>query len=194
MSVPDPQTLARLLRSTLNGDARYRRFVRLLDSPHSDGMILFWQSKALDDLEAREGVVLTRRAEDLRTLLPPLPEPLVLEAQEVPEWIRIESLGGASPVQGEGTAGAWRWYFHSRHSSWSLSAVLGSQVDPADVYANADGAFYTEHDYGDFPFDASYMALGEARYLIVRELTRLKASHGLGEILSASPQKPGMLV
>jgi hypothetical protein len=177
-SATDPETLASLLRVTLGGDRRYRKFVRQLEAPRSDGLVLFWQSAVLDELEAKRGMVLPRRAEELRALLPPLSRACVLEVGAVPEWLHIEELGGVSPVQGHGTAGAWRWYFRARHESWSLGAVLGHDADPVDVLAESAGAFFAEGEYGELSEDASYMPLGEARYLIVEALAKLMLSRG----------------
>ena len=180
-SLPNPEGLAALLRALLGGDRAYRKLVVQLDEPRSDGLVHYWQNIRLDALETRLGVTLPRRAEELRALLPELPRSTEMQADAVPEWIRIESLGGASPVQGSGTAGAWRWYFRARHNSWSLSAVCGSQEEPDDVISDSDTSFYAEDEYGDLPEEASDMPLAEARFLIVQELTRLKTSRGLGD-------------
>lgn len=181
MPVTDSETAARLLRAILGSDARYRKFVKQLDGPRSDGLVQFWQSAVLDVLEAQHGLALSRRADELRALLPPLPEPPRLAASGVPGWLQIDELFGSAPVQGGGRAGAWRWYFRARHNHWSLGAVLGEDEDPVDVGGDSDSSFYAEQEYGELADEASYMSHDEARFLIVRELTRLRESRGLGE-------------
>jgi hypothetical protein len=170
---------ARVLRDVLGGNHRYRKFVRQLASPRTDGLVHFWQSAVLDTIEAKRGLALPRRADELRSLLPPLPEPPRLDARDVPTWVCIDEIGGSCPVQAYGTAGSWRWYFRARHNDWTLGAVCGLDGDPVDACADSDTAFYAEDEYGDMADDASYMDLDEARFFIVRELTRLKESRGL---------------
>ena len=172
-----------ILRRELGDERRYRKFMKLLASPRPDGVLHFWQSAVLDSIEAKHGLVLPRRAEELRPLLPASPEPPQLEAADVPSWIHIEQLGGSCPVQGCGRAGSWCWYFRARHNAWSLGAVVAgnSNRDPADVGDDSETTFYAEAEWGDFAEDAGYMDLGDARFLIVRELTRLKETRGLDE-------------
>jgi hypothetical protein len=168
-----------MLRTFLGGDRRYRKFVKQLASPRSDGLLHFWQSAVLDRLQAELGLVLPRRASKLRALLPALAEPARLGAGAVPNWICIDEIGGPAPVQAYGSAGSWRWYFRARHNSWSLGAVLGQAEDPVAVGGNSDTTFYAEEEYGDLTDEASYMDLDEARFLIVRELLRLKETRDL---------------
>jgi hypothetical protein len=179
LSPADSGEIAEVLRAVLGGDHRYRKFVRQLAAPRPDGLLHFWQSAILDTLEAKRGLVLPRRADELRALLPPLPEPPRLEASAVPTWLSIDEIVGSAPVQASGRAGDWRWYFRARHNSWSLGAVFGSAGAPIDVDADSSNTFYAEDEYGDLPEDASYMDLDEVRFLIVRELTRLRDSRGL---------------
>jgi hypothetical protein len=179
VSAVDSAMVANVLRDALGSDQRYRKFVKMLASPRTDGLLHFWQSAALDTLEATRGLVLPRRAPELRALLPPLPDPPRLDASDVPTWIRIAEIGGSAPVQAYGSAGSWRWYFRARHNDWSLGAVRGHAGDPVGVSADSDVTFYAEDEYGDEAEDASYMDLDEARFFIVRELTRLKESRGL---------------
>lgn len=174
-----PDELASHLRVVLGGDRGYRKFVRQLTAPRSDGLVQRWQSVILDILGAKHGLVLPRRAEELCALLPPLPAPR-LDAAGVPDWVRIDELGGMTPLQAWGTAGAWRWYFRARHNSWILGAVLGDGGDPVAVDADSANTFYAEDDYGDSPDEP--MDLDEARFLIVRELTRLRELRGLGDL------------
>jgi hypothetical protein len=172
------EQIVSVLRAVLGSDHRYRKFVRELAAPHADGLLHFWQSAILDALEASHGLVLPRRADELRALLPPLPEPPRLSAAAVPSWIRIDDIGGSAPVQASGRAGSWRWFFHARHNHWSLGAVRGEDGDPVSVGSDSDHTFYVEDEYGDLTDDASYMDLDEARFLIVRELTRLTEPRG----------------
>jgi hypothetical protein len=171
---PDPSKLAALLQTVIGDELRYRRFVRRLEEHRTDGEFLFWQVQILDGLEKTHGLALPRNASELLALLPVPPRPESLEAHEVPHWIRIEALGGQAPVQGDGTMGDWRWYFRARGEHWSLSAELGPDADPVMVFDNSDTTFYVEAAYGDFEFDASYMPLGEVRFVLVRELTHLR--------------------
>ena len=53
--------------------------------------------------------------------------------------------------------------------------------DPVDVGDDSDSTFYAEREHGELADEASYMSHDEARFVIVRELTRLKESRGLGE-------------
>ncbi len=175
----DSDEIARALRAALGGERRYRKFVKALAEPRADGLLHFWQGALLDALEAKSGLVLPRRAADLRALLPPLSEPPRLDASAVPTWVTIDEMGGSAPVQACGRAGSWRWYFRARHNAWSLGAVLGESGYVDGVCADSETTFFAEAEYGDVVYDASYMDLDEARFLIVRELTRLKTSRGL---------------
>ena len=179
MSAVDSEEIANVLRDFLGDHHRYRKFVKQLASPRTDGLLHFWQRVVLDTVEAKRGLVLPRRADELLALLPPLPEPPRLDAPGVPTWVCIDDIGGSCPVQAYGTAGSWRWYFRARHNDWSLGAVRGKAGDPVTVNANSDSTFYAEGEYGEMAEDASYMDLDEARFFIVRELTRLKQSRGL---------------
>jgi hypothetical protein len=178
VSPVEAEQIATTLRAVLGSDHRYRRFVRELAAPRADGLLHFWQSAILDALEASRGLVLPRRADELRALLPPLPEPPRLSAAVVPSWIRIDEIGGSAPVQASGRAGSWRWFFRARHNDWSLGAIRGDDGDSVSVSSSSDNTFYVEDQYGDLTEDASYMDLDEARFLIVRELTRLAESRG----------------
>jgi hypothetical protein len=132
------RVVASALRAILGGEHRYRKFVKQLAAPRGDGLLHFWQSAILDALEAKRGLVLPRRADELRALLPPLPEPPRLEASAVPAWVCIDEMGGSAPVQASGRAGSWRWYFRARHNTWSLGAILGNGGDPVDVSADSE--------------------------------------------------------
>lgn len=179
MPTENSEEVAGALRDVLGGEHRYRKFVRQLASPRTDGLVHFWQSAILDTLEAHRGLALPRHADALRALLPPLSEPPRLETRDVPTWICIHEIGGSCPVQAHGTAGSWRSYFRARHNDWSLCAVRGHAEDPQAVCANSGTTFYAEDEYGDTAEDAGYMDLDEARFFSVRELTRLKESRGL---------------
>jgi hypothetical protein len=95
-------------------------------------------------------------------------------SEDVPGWLSIESIEGTCPVQAWGKCGAWSWYFRARWDRWSLGAALGA-MDPVDVGASSDDTFHHEERYGDGPYDAGYMSVDEARWVIVRELSRLRA-------------------
>lgn len=176
MTPVDSEALASILRSALGDERRYRRFVAQLSNPRSDGLIMFWQSKVLDELERGNGLILPRNAAELATLLPPLPPQPGLTESQVPPWLHVEELWGACPVQGAGTLGEWRWYFRARHDEWSIAASRNAEHDPVDVFGNSPDTFYAEEPYGDRAHDASYMPLDEARFYIVRELSRLRDS------------------
>lgn len=103
-----------------------------------------------------------------------MPPPVLTEA-EVPEWLTIDMLDGQCPVQGEGTMGAWQWYFRARWESWSIGATNDGS-DPVCVSINSEHVFSHEEDYAfsQSPYDAGYMPIETARYYIVRELSRLR--------------------
>lgn len=175
MSPVAKNMLIAMLRGYL-GEPQFRQFVldvrELGDGPNLHPS----QAKVLDDLEhacrrqiSRTPAVL---AELLRDAIPP---PDVLAEADVPEWIQIDltSFGGLCPVQGWGTCEGWSWYFRARWEHWRLAASDGS-VDPVDVFSSSDSTFYHEEPYGTSDSAAGYMPLDEARYFIVRELTRLQ--------------------
>lgn len=87
----------------------------------------------------------------------------------------IEHLGGGCPVQAWGTCEGAKWYFRARWAMWSISVAEGD-MDPVGLDAESGGAFYYEEDYGDGPYSAGSMPEDEARYFIVRELSRFRAS------------------
>jgi hypothetical protein len=172
--LPTPDDLSAILRAEL-GERRYVRFVRQLHRARTDGLVAFWQSRVLDKLEASRALVLPRYASSLAELLPALAtNPIVTEA-DVPAWITVEWLEYGAPTQGWGSAGRWKWYFRSRHEEWSIGAERDATTRPVGVFENGPDSFFTSEDYGFESFEASYMPLDEARYFIVRELTRLRA-------------------
>lgn len=71
--------------------------------------------------------------------------------------IKIETLGGNCPVQGEGQIDAKPFYFRARGNRWTLS--IGG-----DPVGNPD--WFYEEPYGDTPFAAGWMSLEEAREFI----------------------------
>jgi hypothetical protein len=174
MSDLDPELISDELRRFL-GEARLRRFVAALAHPTSDGTVHAWQREILQDLEKARGVSLPTHATELAALVSSIPPPETLGAHEIPGWMSIEDLGGLCPVQGWGTVDDWRWYFRARGEAWSIGAC-GGHGDPEDVEENSATTFYVEEHYGAGPFDAGYMITGEARFFIVRELTRLRAA------------------
>ena len=93
---------------------------------------------------------------------------------EVPDWIHIDSLAGMGPVLGSGTCLGWKWEFRARHEHW---AVWAAPAHWPNLYGPCP--FEYEERYGAGPSDASVMSFEEARYFIVRELTRLAREHGL---------------
>lgn len=154
------------------GDDRFSRFVYALRGGHDD-RIYFWQDEVLDRLEAEAGIALPRSPEALRPIfLPLVPVPETLPEIEVPDWISIDSLSGVAPVQGEGRADDAAWYFRARWGGWSIALSQDPQPNPVDVSTTTETTFYHEELYGDRRYDASYMPLDEARYFIVRELSR----------------------
>jgi hypothetical protein len=97
-------------------------------------------------------------------------------SHEVPDWIHIDSLDGMGPVLGSGTCLGWKWEFRARHERWAIWAA------PADSPNLDDGCpFEYGESYGVGPSDASVMSFEDARYFIVRELTRLAREQGLLE-------------
>lgn len=164
-----------LLRQHL-GDARFWRFVASLRG--RQGLLLFWQSKVLDELEASHKVELPRTCEELGSmLLPLLPKLPTLTERELPPWVVIDALEGTAPVQAWGTVEPRaRWYFRSRHDDWSLAVSPDQAVDPADVFESKDGFFYHEEPYGHLRGEASEMPHSVARFFIVRELTRWRST------------------
>lgn len=172
--IPTPDNLAEVLRTEL-GERRYVRFVRQLYRARADGLVAFWQSLVLDDLESKAALVLPRYASALAELLPPLPVNPALAEGDVPSWITVEWLEYGAPTQGWGTAGAWRWYFRSRHEAWTLGAERDATELPVGTFENGPDSYFASEDYGFETSEASYMPLDEARHFIVRELTRLRA-------------------
>ena len=168
------EELATILRDEL-GERRYIRFVRQLYRARADGLVAFWQSRVLDKLESKLGLVLPQYAAALAGLLPVLPPNPTLAEHELPSWIAIEQFEYGAPTQAWGTAGAWRWYFRARHESWSLGAERNANELPVGDFEDGSDTFFVSEDFGVEAFDASYMTLDEARYFIVRELSRLRA-------------------
>lgn len=154
------------------GEDRFVRFLQALRDGPGDRLYV-WQVEALDRLELRLGKVIPRDVVQLKSLLLPLlaRAPTLVEA-EVPAWITVDSLGGQCPVQAEGSADTARWYFRARWAEWSIGLTLDATRDPVDVDDNGEATFYHEELYGDGRYDAGYMPHDEARYFIVRELSR----------------------
>lgn len=76
--------------------------------------------------------------------------------------IIIRYIGGACPVQAEGTVDGIPFYFRARGDEWSMSIGL----DPVDVSCGFAPGFHYEEDYGDGPYDAGWMEEDEARAFI----------------------------
>jgi hypothetical protein len=175
---PDPsiEALCRHL-----GKARFFRFIATL--PSGPGPLLFWQSRELDLLEQREGIVFPREPNELlvqlRPFLPPYPS---LAPELLPGWIVFDEFGGSVPVQATGrtVAPQARFYFRSRHDGWSISVSADPKVDPVDVGGTEGAFFYHEEDFGYVRDEASYIPLDVARFFIVRELTRWRTSGSSG--------------
>jgi hypothetical protein len=76
--------------------------------------------------------------------------------------LHIDWIGGACPVQAEGTVDDRQFYFRARHSEWRL-----------DIATDASGphgktAWSYGEVYGEGPYDAGWMTEDEARALIDR--------------------------
>ncbi len=81
----------------------------------------------------------------------------------------ISSLGGAAPVQAEGTVAGHPFYFRARHEHWSFAISEDSSVDPVDIQTREAGdkhGFFREASYGTEPFAASYLPAIEAEAII----------------------------
>lgn len=171
---PDPRIDA--LRRHL-GEKGFFRFIATL--PAGSRRLLFWQARELDLLERAEGIVFSRDAAALTSLLSPLlPTHPALPAEALPSWIVFDELGGSMPVQATGRViqPAARFYFWARHEHWTIGLSANPEVDPVDVGGTEDDYFFHEEEFGYGREDASYMPLDVARFLIVRELTRWRAS------------------
>ncbi|NOU33625.1 MAG: hypothetical protein HOO96_37505 [Polyangiaceae bacterium] len=170
MSTHDDDSRIALLRQHLG--ERFERFIGALDAEATEP--LFWQARALDEIEAQSGIRFSRSPAELASLLRPLlPVPARMHPADVPDWITVDSLEGSAPLQGEGTVtGGKRWYFCARGEHWELWAGRAAGADPLED----EGALVHEEPYGSHRFDASYMPQDEARAFIVGQLTRWKAS------------------
>lgn len=151
-----------------------RQAKEMLDTPILRRRVGQMRAELADDNEPEGDVVMSDDAglwaimprdvyEDFRDWNPPLQIKRTL-----PDWLRIESLGGRFPLQAEGTAGPWKWYFRARHGYWSLSAVKGDE-DPCFIETNTDTTFFVERRFER----ASYMRVDVAEDLIIQELTGL---------------------
>lgn len=78
--------------------------------------------------------------------------------------LRIYTLGGYCPVQGEGTFDGEPFYFRARGQHWSL----GVGADPVSVSMGLEEGFSRQEPWGDGPYDAGSMPTSEARSIIRR--------------------------
>ena len=168
---------------TFLGDKRFRLMVGQARKRAGSKELPFWHYRALDEFEQQESIQLPRSPDALAEVLrDALPDPPELPAEQTPEWVHIDALGGQCPVQAEGWCFAgesksvvWRFYFRAKHVAWSLSA---SDIwDPVDVFESGEHTYYYEEPYESRTdeYDAGYMRYDTARYYIVRELAKLRA-------------------
>ena len=170
--------LADELRSFL-GDKWFYRFLNALERSLPRPRLFYWQDDVLDDFTARTGTNVPRAPNALFELLKDARrQPKTLSEADVPSWITIHQLEGEGPVQGYGLISTWSWYFRARWEAWTIAASVPG-IDPVGVFENNDSAFFHAEDYGDARYAASYMPLDEARFFIVRELSRLRAERKL---------------
>lgn len=171
----DQKEILTMLRDHL-GDERFRRFVAQVRAKSPSPKLPFWHNDVLHGFERATRQSVPRSRTELTKLLEPvdLSHPILAES-DVPPWMTVESLEGSCPVRGEGSMGAWRWYFHARNDTWSVAATDNGN-DPVLVKKNSRHEFFHEELYAAStgPFDAGYMPLDTARFYISRELSRLR--------------------
>ncbi len=169
-SAPDHPTSSIDALKSILGAKRFLRFVKALESDIGRPL-RSWQTRALDAVDPTLKPPLPRANRELLELLAShLPPPPSLDPSEVPDWIRIDSLGGVAPVQGDGAVvpGGY-WYFRARYNGWSLEVWTGG---PDDGYPGDPSNSLHYENYGHLDFDASYMPINTALYFIVYALTR----------------------
>ena len=158
-----------VLKSNLGAD-RFLRFVAALNRDSGPGLRA-WQDRALDKVDRSYKPSLPRSRRELLDLLAAhLPAPPTLDPTEIPAWLRIDSLGGLAPVQGEGAVvpGGY-WYFRARHNHWTLEVWTGG---PHDGHPESPDYTLYDEEYGLVRFAAGYMPFGTALHYIVYALNR----------------------
>jgi hypothetical protein len=93
--------------------------------------------------------------------------------------LQIDWLGGNAPVQGEGTVAGRPFYFRARGQRWSFAVTEEPGADPASIWSVEDAmgsGFYMEGEYGERPFEASWMPEEDARR-IIEECAAVYLSH-----------------
>lgn len=158
------------------GERSFRRLALHLTEPCD--RLLFTHERALDAFHATHAhALLPADVTALRQLFVGVVEREVLAAHDVPAWCVIEELGGRCPVQGWGRCEGRPWFFHARGEGWALYVSRDRSLTPDDVVGLLDCLFH-EEPYGDERDDAGHMPEDEARFFLVRELTRFRASLG----------------
>ena len=169
------------------GDKRFRLMYGQVNELVGKKELRFWHYRSLAEFEQQESVELPRSPDALAEFLRgAIPEPPVLTQEQTPEWLHIDELDTACPVQATGWCYVgeskqdskpvvWKFYFRARWDEWSLGA--SDIYDPVDVFGNDEHAYYYEEFYesGTDEYSAGYMPFDTARYYIVRELTKLRA-------------------
>jgi hypothetical protein len=90
----------------------------------------------------------------------------------------IDYLEGEAPVQSLGSIDGDEYYFRSRWDEWDFAVTDDPRFDPIDGIFD-QLAFYREGSYGKDPYDASYMPVRIAEFIIrlcSREYLTLKRS------------------
>jgi hypothetical protein len=85
---------------------------------------------------------------------------------DFPELV-ILSLGGMTPVQGEGTIAGLPFYFRARGQRYTFSVASTPDGDPLEAWGGRDVAgYHVQHPYGDSQFAAGFMDLDVAEGFI----------------------------
>lgn len=87
------------------------------------------------------------------------------------------SVGGACPVQGDGTVDGLPIYFRARSDGWSFSIAQSSDLDPVNVSWETAPGWWTEGDYGQFP-DAGWMSGAHSQACVRAAVARWRALGG----------------
>lgn len=99
---------------------------------------------------------------------------------EAPDWLKIDTLGGYCPVQGEGTVDGYPWYFRSRHEDMGIAVgVPGSEpLDEWDECTIFSLALPYPNEGSEM---AGYLEPPQALGFIVRSLEAFRDEHRAAE-------------
>lgn len=171
---PENHSLRVLFRAFVADELRYKRFLLQLNE---NTELMWWQVRLWEKFAGANGITVpAEHAAVAANFVGALAEVMPcheLAEEDVPAWCSITVLEGCSPVQGWGTCYGHRWYFRARWDGWGIT-VSNEKSAGVDGLAEFDWdtplAFRRDDVYGDERYDASYMPVPEARYLIVSAL------------------------